>query len=185
MNKFGWLELRDGNEGRAGDVPAFKFAKWHEGFRELPRPQSGFGLSLGYTDTTDEGLKDLAGFHFLQSLELFRTQVTDAGLKELAGLKSLQSLNLSGTCVTNAGLEHLAGMETLQALTLFDTKVTDAGLKHLARLRSLRSLKLATLDVTNAGLKAPRSPQNPGVAGSERDACDGRWTEGIGRMPVT
>jgi hypothetical protein len=56
---------------------------------------------------SDAGLKELAGVHQLQELDLAYTKVSDAGLKELAGLKHLQTLDLSSTEVTDAGVKEL------------------------------------------------------------------------------
>ncbi len=114
------------NEGKPGDLPAFRFAVWHEGrLAKLPGPVPVFGLDLYRTQVTDAGLKELAALESLQVLDLGYTQVTGAGLKELAGLQNLQALNLIGTQVTGAGLKELAGLKSLQTLNLCSTPVTD------------------------------------------------------------
>ena len=81
---FRRLIFRPGTEkAQEGDVPTFKFYKWHPGeLAKLPPPEAAFGLDLS------------------------NTKVTDAGLKELADLKQLQVLFL-GTNVTNAGKDTL------------------------------------------------------------------------------
>jgi Leucine rich repeat len=76
--------------------------------KELTGRKSLERLELSSARVTDEGLKALAGFSSLESLDLDgNAQITDAGLKELYGLTSLQSLNLAGTKVTRAGVELL------------------------------------------------------------------------------
>jgi Trypsin-like peptidase domain/Leucine rich repeat/Leucine Rich repeat len=153
VNHLGSLEFRVGGKGKEGEAPAFRFAEWKGGLSELPRPQTGFGLSLRGKTVTDAVLKDLAWLTSLQALELSFTGVTDAGLKELAGLRSLQSLNLSNTKVTDAGLKELAGLKALRLLNLSSTQVGNAGLKDLVGLKSLRTLYLGATKVTDAGLK--------------------------------
>ncbi len=145
------------NEGKPGDLPAFRFAVWHDGrLAKLPAPAPAFGLKLCTTKVTDAGLKELAGLQSLQALDLGYTQVTDAGLKELAGLQNLQALNLSGTQVTGAGLKELARLKSLQTLNLSGTQVTGAGLKELAGLKSLQALYLGGTKVTDAGVEELR-----------------------------
>ena len=167
-------------QGAPGDLPAFRFAFWHEGrLAKLPAPASAFGLSLCGTQIfmtdaelelerlqptrglrprlvdrrlTNSVLKELAGLKSLQALDLEGTLVTDAGLKELAGLKSLQALNLRHTQVTHAGLKELAGLK-LKTLVLPFT-LTDNDLEHyLAAIEPPTRLSLFAQQVTDAGLK--------------------------------
>ena len=63
------------------------------------------------------------------------SKVTDAGLRELAGFKQLQSLNLNGTEVTDRGMMELVGFKQLQSLTLWGTGVTDDGVNDLIVLK--------------------------------------------------
>jgi hypothetical protein len=86
-------------------VPGFKL-KWTPGIlKDLPVPQTAFGLTFSHM--TDAGLTHLAGLTQLTSLYLQSTQVTDAGLTHLAGLTQLNSLYLNGTQVTDAGVKRI------------------------------------------------------------------------------
>jgi hypothetical protein len=137
-------------EGKAGDLPAFRFARWPAGrIAELPAPASAFGLCLRSTKIQDAGLKELAGLTNLEALDLSNTAVTDLGLKALAGLKRLRTLALRGTPVTDAGLKELAGLESLQELDLTDSRVTGAapGLRELAGLKQLRTLCISQIQL--------------------------------------
>jgi hypothetical protein len=166
LHEAGYLEILDEKEARAGALPVFQFRapRTSGGFPPklyltevvltgLPDPGMPFGLALGHTKVTDEGLRELARLKSLQSLHLYSADVTDAGLKELAALKNLQSLYLGSTKVTDAGLKKLAGLKSLQSLYLYSTEVTDAGLKELAGLKSLQSLGLGSTKVMDMGLK--------------------------------
>src|SRR5262245_7755474 len=134
--KYGFVDFRSGDVGIKGEVPAFSFSVWTDGFvGKLPQPQRAFGLSLFGTKITDAGLKDLAELKELRVLDLGFTKVTDTGLKELAGLRGLQFLNLADTKVTDAGLKVLGELKDLQVLLLERTNVTDMGLKDLAGLK--------------------------------------------------
>jgi hypothetical protein len=78
---FTHIEFVGENEGKPGDLPAFRFADWQEGrLAKLPVPAVAFGLDLYFTHVTDAGLKELAGLKSLHALELGQTDVTDAGL---------------------------------------------------------------------------------------------------------
>jgi hypothetical protein len=152
-----------GQKAEAGDVPAFGFLSWNmmlpaslrpDDLAKLPAPAAPFGLSLSGAGVPDEGLKGLARFKGLHTLDLTLDPVTDAGLRELAALAALRSLNLAGTKVTDAGLKHLAGLKSLERLSLGGTAVTNEGLKALAALNQLQALDLADTEVTDAGVKA-------------------------------
>ena len=150
----GFLKFVPEKEGKPGDLTAFRFSSWQEGvLAKLPAPEAPFGLSLGDTQVTDSGLKELAGLKQLQHLTLRRTLVTDVGLKELAGLKQLQHLYIGATKVTDVGLKELAGLKQLQTLGLARTQVTDVGLKELAPLQQLQALYISDTKVTDEGLK--------------------------------
>ncbi len=112
---------------------------------ELPgRLDGGFAG----TKVTDAGLKHLAGFANLTSLNLKNSAVTGDGLAALAGLKNLTSLDLSGSQMTRDNLKHIAGLKNLETLALRQIRTGTTGLsadelKHLAGLQ-----KLTTLDLT-------------------------------------
>jgi hypothetical protein len=79
---------------------------------------------------------------YIVDAELARTKVTDAGLRALAGWENLRSVDLTRTAVTSDGLAAVAKMKTLEVINLTDTAVDDAG---VARLKELPGLKRAWL----------------------------------------
>jgi Planctomycete cytochrome C len=80
---------------------------------------------LARTKVTDAGLKTLATFSNLHSIDLAHTAVTSAGVPILARLSRLESLNLTATAVDDAGVAALRRKQTLKRLYLFETKCTD------------------------------------------------------------
>ena len=66
-------------------------------------------------------------------LTLGGTQITDAGLKEVAKMQNLTHLYLDVTKITDAGLKDIAKMQNLTVLKLYNTKITDAGLAQLKK----------------------------------------------------
>ena len=62
------------------------------------------GLTLNFSDFSDAGLEQVAGFKKLTHLEIVNTKVTDKGLAHLKGLKSLVFLKVGGTMVTAKAL---------------------------------------------------------------------------------
>ena len=80
----GYFQFFPDREGKPGDLPAFRFAKWRPGgLTKLPVPATAFGLDLGGAKETDAGLKALSRLGSLQTLDLRDTKVTDAGLEQL------------------------------------------------------------------------------------------------------
>jgi RNA polymerase sigma factor (sigma-70 family) len=109
-------------------------------------------VNLVSTPVTDDDLKALTVFHYLQALHLHHTKISDAGVANLKSLKSLTTLDLFDTRVTDAGLAHLAEwMPHLEWLELSDTQVTDAGLRSIVGLKHLRRLDVRKTKVTAAG----------------------------------
>lgn len=146
--------LKQNESPEAGWLPLFKVENWKEGlFKALPVPKMPFAISIGFTELTDSGMKELAKFDQLAALTLRRTKVTDTGLKELANLKQLKWLDLCTLPVTDAGLKELVNLQQLNWLHLGSTKVTDAGLKEVAKKKQLSRLNLQGLPITDAGLK--------------------------------
>jgi len=80
---------------------------------------------LARTKITDTGLKTLATFSNLRTVDLAHTAVTSAGVPNLARLSHLQSLNLTATAVDDAGVAALRHKQSLKRLYLFETKCTD------------------------------------------------------------
>jgi uncharacterized membrane protein len=79
---------------------------------------------LARTKVTDEGLKVLATFSNLRSIDLAHTNVTSAGVPLLARLNHLETLNLTATPVDDAGIVTLRRKQSLKRLYLFETKCT-------------------------------------------------------------
>jgi uncharacterized membrane protein len=79
---------------------------------------------LARTKITDAGLKTLAAFSNLRTVDLAHTAVTSAGVPILAHLNHLESLNLTATAVDDAGVAALRRKQTLKRLYLFETKCT-------------------------------------------------------------
>jgi uncharacterized membrane protein len=80
---------------------------------------------LARTRITDAGLKTLAGFSNLRSLDLSHTAISSGGLAPLARLGKLESLNLTSTDVDDEGVRALRGKPRLRHLYLFGTKSSE------------------------------------------------------------
>jgi RNA polymerase sigma factor (sigma-70 family) len=111
-------------------------------------------INLVATKVTDDDLRSLNIFPYLQTLHLHHTSIGDAGLINLEGVKSLTTLDLFDTRVTDIGLKHLAAwMPHLEELDLNDTQITDSGLRALTGFKHLRRLDVRKTKVTDAGVK--------------------------------
>jgi len=82
---------------------------------------------LARTQVTDAGLKTLARFSNLRSLDLSFTAVTSADLGDLAALPHLERLNLTGTAVDGAGVAKIRSAPALKRLYCFQTKAAASG----------------------------------------------------------
>jgi hypothetical protein len=117
------------------------------------------GLVISGDAVTDAGLKALAQCKSLDSVSLMTKNVTDAGVKELAALPKLRWLYLFGMTLTGSGFEAFAGSKTLESIsTEYVDGLTDEGIKHLAKLPALNELKIGKgfgeSKLTAAGIKA-------------------------------
>jgi hypothetical protein len=118
------------------------------GVRLIPRSQNPHdGLILRTvsapdrcTDAVLAALKPVADL--VVDAELARTKITDAGLKSLAGFANLRSVDLSRTAVTSRGLAPLASLSKLESLNLTSTDVDDEGVQAFRRKPGLRHLYL-------------------------------------------
>lgn len=122
------------------------------GVAHLDKAKSLKRLNLNGTSTTLQSVS-FQNLKALDTLHLAGSQTTDAGLKALAGLPSLYELDLSGTQVTDTGLKVLASLPKLERLLLTDTLVTGTGLSDLAVAKSIKNLTLGGASLTDAGLR--------------------------------
>jgi hypothetical protein len=112
-------------------------------------------------DITDEYLKLLEPFPFVNVLNLTDTPITDAGLKHLENMEFLRFLYLYGTNIQGPGLVHLKTLPRLEHLCLDETQVGDAGLEHLGDSYRLEVLHLATKKpITAEGLQKLHGLEN-------------------------
>ena len=81
---------------------------------------------LARTKVTDQGLRVLATFSNLRSIDLAHTKVTSTGVPLLARLDHLETLNLTATPVDDSGIVALRRKQSLKRLYLFETKCTVA-----------------------------------------------------------
>jgi uncharacterized membrane protein len=118
------------------------------GVRLVPRsqnPRDGLILrTVSAPDRCDDAalvrLKSIG--NFIVDAELARTKVTDAGLKIVATFSNLRSLDLAHTNVTSTGVPVLARLNYLERLNLTATPVDDAGIAPLRRKKTLKWLYL-------------------------------------------
>jgi hypothetical protein len=116
----------------------------------LPKLRS---LGLHDYNLSDRDLRQIARLKGLSELHIEGDNITDEGLENLAGLTKLQTLELAAPRITDAGLRHLKGLAKLQALFLYAPQVTDAGLQELKGLTQLRSLEISRASITAAGIR--------------------------------
>ncbi len=149
----GWYYLKTKPNG-IDALPAFVLRKFKPGLlSNLPAPSVPFAIGMGNTQIDNKGLKELAKFNNLKSLDLSHTNVTDEGLMNLKVIASLRSLDLGASKVTDDGLKNLAKIHQLRKLYFGSTAVTDTGIKSLTKLKGINTLYLYNTKVTNAGLK--------------------------------
>ena len=118
------------------------------GIRLVPRSRNpGDGLILR-TVSAPEHCDDAAIARLepvatlIVDAELARTKISDAGLKTLATFSNLRSVDLAHTSVTSKGIPILARLDHLERLNLTATSVDDAGVAALRRKRTLKHLYL-------------------------------------------
>lgn len=136
------------------DVQAIRDLQVPLGIRLVPRSQNARdGLILRTAsspaicdDAVLAKLAPVAGY--VVEAELARTRVTDAGLKALAAFTSLRTLDLSHTTITSAGVRELITLPKLETLNLTATAVDDAGAHLLRKRESLKRVYLFHSRVT-------------------------------------
>ena len=109
-------------------------------------------LNLDGTETTDEGLKEIATATGLASLSLTNTRITEDGLAGLANLTNLEFLRLDKLPITDAALVHLRALTRLRIISLYKTGVTDKGMAYLKDLPALEEISLDETQVGDEGL---------------------------------
>jgi Leucine-rich repeat (LRR) protein len=133
-------------------------------------------LTLDRSEVSSAGLKSLAAFSHLGSLDISDTMLRDSDLAELRNLPRLRRIVLNGL-ITDAGAVQLAQIQTLEEIDLSQSqigdqgipalaglphlrvlyankKMDDAGLRSLAKNRSLQSLDLSGASVTDKGMES-------------------------------
>ena len=96
------------------------------------RAQNLARLDLRQTRISDRGLKTIARFSALRSLDLGDDGITDAGVAELVGLKQIDTLNLAGNAgVSDAAVGQLAKLSSLKTSGVAQTGITDQGVRRL------------------------------------------------------
>jgi hypothetical protein len=88
-------------------------------------------LDLRDTRVTDAGLSQLAKLQRLEYLHL-PVQTTDAGVRHLAGLTQLRELNLRKSQVTDEALATLQRLTSLTVVDLNHTSVSAYGIRRLS-----------------------------------------------------
>lgn len=112
-------------------------------------------LTLAYPGgVTPDGLRTIANFPKLVSLNLPGCPVTDAVLESWPALKSLTHLDLTDTDVTGNGLSRLLSGNRLLRLSLGKTRVRKSDLAFLADHEGLTDLVLAGVGIEAAALDA-------------------------------
>lgn len=99
------------------------------------------------------GVKELARFQELTTIDLSRTRVVDDDLIALSKLRKLTCVKLANTQVTSAGIAQLSNLNQLEYLNLSDTQINDDIAAHIVYLRSLEVLDLSGTRVTGKGLE--------------------------------
>jgi uncharacterized membrane protein len=147
---------------RSGTIQALQM---QFGIRLVPRSEDPYdGLILRTVATpascNDAVLAALAPIaNLIVDAELARTKITDAGLKTLATFTNLRSLDLSHTTITSRGLAPLANLNKLESLNLTATDVDDQGvlpLRHMPVLRHLYLFGTKCLEQGDTGGQEPR-----------------------------
>jgi hypothetical protein len=116
------------------------------------RPPEWLLVSLPYSETSDDHLRQITDRSRVRSLVLDGTRITDAGLEHVRGMANLETLCLGATEITDAGVQSLDDLQALQFLDLRRTRVTNASIPSLSRLRRLGLLNLSETNVDGAGL---------------------------------
>ncbi len=101
-------------------------------------------------------LGDLTGWAALKklpkltTLSLGQTELTDAGFKELGQITQLTSLSLDGSPITETGLAELTRLKALRSLKIMDSKIPEKALAVLSGMKQLTYLGLSEKHIGKA-----------------------------------
>ncbi|MFO0802586.1 MAG: hypothetical protein U0791_05620 [Gemmataceae bacterium] len=200
--KWNMLVFAAKDKWQMGDVPAFHLVA--NSVKDLPRPETPFGLWLQGVAYTDDRMEDVAAFENLRMLRFtLATKLTGEGLKELRGLKNLQFLDLGGygdTPINESVLAALAANGQLHRLTLARGKdgkrpdspqdvvalspspnvtLNDSSLRSLKSLGKLESIQLVGPGFSDASLDSLANFENLSELSLARSAVT---DEGLSRL---
>lgn len=111
-------------------------------------------LSLQGTLVTDKAVPYILQMKKLNSLSIGDTELTDKGLKELSSSKSITHLKINlGRRITNDGIKYIGEMTQLEQLELPSSKhLSGACLVYLKDLRKLNFLNLDSMKIRSEDL---------------------------------
>ncbi len=89
--------------------------------------------SVPIAGPNDADMVHLKGFKKLECLSLGGSDVTDAGLRDIGELTSLKALSLYDTRISDSGLNHLKKLTNLKVLNVGKTGVTSDGVASLQK----------------------------------------------------
>ncbi|MCE9529467.1 MAG: hypothetical protein K8R36_25745 [Planctomycetales bacterium] len=89
------------------------------------------GLVQLEANATNHDLQMVSHFTELRELSLGGSEITDEGIRELTSLTELDWLLLDAPQVTDGALEYLVGMKKMTRLILVRSSVTPAGVSRL------------------------------------------------------
>ena len=97
---------------------------------------------------------------FIVDAELARTRISDSGVKALAAWENLRTIDLTRTAVTSRGIEALAALKNLEMLNLTNTTVDDSGVRALQELPQLKRIWLFGTKATSAATDGAASGES-------------------------
>jgi hypothetical protein len=101
---------------------------------------------------TDTGIKHIAHWTHLQSLNIDDCKLSGDGIAVIAHLTQLKYLNLNGAQVRDADLDHLLQLRKLRGFSLSGSKIQGHNLSMLNQLPKLIGLNIAQTDLDDEGL---------------------------------
>ncbi|WP_417381584.1 protein kinase domain-containing protein [Gimesia sp.] len=115
-------------------------------------------LDLHETGLTNAGLSHVSSLLNLTHISLQKNrEITDEGLRALANFKKLSSVNLDRLNITDYGLEFIKHNPRLDWLNIKDTHVSDKSIPHLIKLNRMKDLYLEGSKITDQGIQEIRN----------------------------